>query len=308
MAVKTIKDKDLIWYDITEPNENDISFLKENFRFHPLDIKDVRSSSEHPKVDVYRNYLFIIFHYPEFNKETQNLDIKELSVFLGHGYLVTIQKSRIKPIKDSFFRCLNNPKLKKEYLGRDSGYLLYKLLESFFSSIYNVTDNFKKQVQVLEDQIFSVQKKVKLRSSIIDLALLKRNILNLKLTLTPQRSTITSLEHVRNDYLPQEMIIYFDDVLDSIERLLVLSDTYRENVQGLSESAESLISLTTNKTINILTTISVALMPLTLLSGIYGMNISLPFSGNPIFIWMMYMVLGVVGVIGLIYLNKQGRL
>ncbi len=308
MAIKTIKDNKLTWYDITEVNDESIDYLKKSFQFHPLDLKDVRSFSERAKMDAYKNYLFMIYHYPELNKRKNILMQRELAVFMGDQYLVTVHKTRIKSIKDDFYKCLNNKKTRKEYFKSNSWYLLYQLLANFFASVYDIAEHFKKQIQVLEDEIFRPEKRKPPRELLMDLAATKRNILKLKGMLTPQRGTLANLEHSKLDFLSEDVAIYFDDILDDIEKLLVVLDSYKDSVQGLYESNESMISLTTNRTINILTSISAALMPLTLLSGIYGMNIVLPFSEQTEVIWAMYLFLAFAGVIGIFYLNKRGKL
>ena len=107
--------------------------------------------------------------------------------------------------------------------------------------------------------------------------------------LDPQRYLISNLTHIRKSFLDESLAIYFDNVSDYLSKIWSITDTYRDTIDGLHVTVESLINHRTNKVISALTVISVSLLPLTLLSGIYGMNIAgLPHAQNPFWVWMMF--------------------
>ncbi len=114
-------------------------------------------------------------------------------------------------------------------------------------------------------------------------------MLHFRRILDPQRYLVSTLSHTRKPFLDETLSIYFDNIKDYLDKLWVIADTYKETIDGLHLTVESLINQRTNKVIGALTVISVALLPMTLLSGIYGMNIiGLPYAHDPKFVWAMF--------------------
>jgi len=122
MAIKTIKYNKITWYHIDEVDEEALDFLKNNFKFHPLDIKDVAGKAEEAKIDVYGNYLFMVLDFPVLDREKGRIVPLEMDIFLGNGYLVTIQNDKFKPMRDLYFKLQNNLKYRRACFSHDSGY------------------------------------------------------------------------------------------------------------------------------------------------------------------------------------------
>ncbi|OIO20107.1 MAG: hypothetical protein COY69_01155 [Candidatus Magasanikbacteria bacterium CG_4_10_14_0_8_um_filter_32_14] len=286
MSVKQIKQACLIWTNISSVNEESIDFLKKNFKFHQLDIEDIKSESQNPKLDTYKDYIFLVVHFPQWKVESKRVISHEIDIFVGPDYLVTIQHGKNKDIKDFFYKSMNNRKTRNEWINKSPGYLLYKILEELFSQCRIMIDALGKQISNVENEIFDDKPDGDI---IRELAIYRRNVLNLKRILDPQRFLVASLSNTRKPFLDESLSIYFDNIKDYLDKLWVIVDTYKETLDGLHITVESLINQKTNKVINSLTIISVSLLPLTLLSGIYGMNIeSLPFAHNPAFVWGLF--------------------
>lgn len=293
MSIKTLKTKRLTWINIDKLDNEALKFLKDNYQFHHLDYEDLQGEAQTPKIDVYKNYLFIIFQFPHWNPETKKVISNELDVFIGDDYLITIQHSKTKEMKNFFYRCMKNKKVKSDWMTHSPGFLLYRLIEGLFKNSRPILNNFGKQISLLEDQIFAGEQDTKI---IQMLAVHRRNIMNFRRIIDPQRYIIGNLSHIRKPFLDESMSLYFDDVNDYLSKLWSVVDTYKDTINGLHTTTESLINQKTNKVISALTVISVALLPLTLLSGIYGMNIvGLPHAKNPIWVWAMF-----GGLLGLI--------
>lgn len=301
MPIKTIKAKGLTWYNIDDPNKDTVDFLREHFKFHPLDLKDVLGEAQHPKIDSYKNYHFIVLHFPGLHKDKNQITDNEIDIFIGSDYLITVQKKRYKVLKDTFFRLLGNQKLKKEYMEGGSGFLLYRILEILYHQSNQVLNYINHNVRHVEHNVFEQDKNV-----VKELAILRRQILNFRGIIDPQRIIIHHLTTIKRDYLSEEMSPYFDDINDYLNKIWMISTNYKEIIDGMHETNESLISNRTNQVIKVLTVISVALLPLTLLSGIYGMNIEgLPWSHHPQIVWGIYAVLFVTIILSIMYFKKK---
>jgi len=304
MSIKIIEAPTLRWININQVDKETIRYLKEHFSFHHLDLEDIQGESQTPKIDVYQNYLFLILQFPHWQSGTETIISQEIEIFIGEGFLITIQRSQSKEIKNFFYRCMKNHNVKKDWMNNNSGYLLYRIIEALFSTGQPIINQLAKKISQVEEEIFQDQPDT---GVIHELALLRRNILNFRRLLDPDRFLIGTLAHTRKPFLSEETSLYFDNVNDFLAKLWAIIDSYKETVQGLHITVESLINRRINKIISTLTVISVSLLPFTVLSSIYGMNIiGLPFTERPALVWAMFGVMTTI-VIGIIYTLKKRR-
>ncbi len=306
MALKSTKIGNINWVNIIDPQDEDINYLEENFQFHQLDIQDVLGEKQPPKVDVYKHYIFSILNFPQIIKnKLKNL---ELNIFVGQNYLITIQKNKIDIVQNLFLKVAKSDNYKKKLSNRGSGYLLYKILDPLFKTYYSESlKSLSKFVSNVEEEIYDRKAD---KETIEELAFARRIILDIRRTVSMEKFIIDSLSHSKKDFiLRREYIVYFDDIRDYLEKVWTILDDYKNISDGLFETNESIVSLKTNEIMKLLTIISVSLLPLTLLSGIYGMNIEgLPFAHNSMIVWLIFGVLLAV-IVTIVYLyRKKGSL
>lgn len=286
MAVKELTQGDLKWINISSVDQAAIAYLKEHFKFHHLDLEDIQSESQTPKIDVYKNYLFLVLHFPQWKAQNKKIITHEVDFFVGENYVITVQHGKNKEIKNFFYRCMNNRKVKSTWMSQSSGFLLYQLLQALFGETRTLLNTIGKQIDGVENEIFAGEEDLHI---IKLLATHRRNVLTLRRMLDPQRYLMSNLSHIRKPFLDESLSIYFDDVKDYLDKLWAIIESYKETIDGLHITVESIINQKTNKVIGALTVISVALLPLTLFSGIYGMNIAgLPYAERPFGVWTMF--------------------
>lgn len=306
MSIKTIKEPHLTWINIDRVDDEAIKFLKDNYQFHPLDLEDLGSEQQTPKIDPYKNYVFAVVQFPVWNAAEKTIVPFELDVFAGDGYVITIERQKSKEMKRIFYRCLNNRNVRGEWTSGNSGYLLYHILENMFACAHPVLNHIGKNLSAIEHQIFSEEQQ---NSAVIrSLAFERRNVLNFRRIMDPQRYVIETLGNLQKPFFSEHrgesLSIYFDNVADYIGNMWAIVESYKETLNGLHITVESLINRRTNKTIRSLTIISVSLLPLTLLSGIYGMNVTgLPFAHRPLFVLFIFMGLSIF-IVAIIMIMK----
>ncbi len=302
MATKIKKYNNITWINIVEPNNEDLRYLKDKFKFHPLDVKDVEGEAQRSKIDVYANYAFLILRFPITYKTNNLIGSHELDIFLGKDYLVTIQKKKIKTLNQYFYKIANNKKLQNEIFKGKAALLLYHVLEEMYRKTMPLTDWQLKEINKIEQQVYEEETK----QAVKNLALVRRNVLTFKGIIDPQRLVIRTLVNLKKDYLSGDLANYFDDIADYVERIFGLLITSKELIDGLHETNESLSSHRLNRVIKILTVFSVSMLPLTLLTGLYGMNLqSLPLIHNENLVWYIFGGLA-VAILGIfIYLNRK---
>lgn len=275
MPHKQINGKSLTWHHVSEYTEHDLEFLAKNFKFHPLDFDDIREMSDLPKLDIYKYYIFGIFAIPFYNATEGRVQKADVGIFISNNEVVTVTREKIDAIDRFFARTNKSTGLKREALGRSSGYLVYKFLDYAFRDAKSVLKILSRETQSLEDELSEHHKKQTTKR----LGTLRRNLLFLRHVIDPQRIMIAQLVNAKKSFLPKELDVYFDDLKDTLDGMWVISDNLKNIVDGLFDVNEALLSHRTNEIIRVLTVISVVLMPPTLIASYYGMNVqNLPFA------------------------------
>ena len=230
------------------------------------------SKRQRPKVDEYPEYLFGVLHFPVYDKAVQRLNAAELDFFVGHAYLVTLPTVELLPVTRLFRRCEEDEDLREELFAKGSGYLLYHILDDLFDYCFPILDKIGHKLDSVEDDLFEKRAEEVVR----DLSNVKQEIISYRKIIKPERSTLRLLERHVERFLPEQLELYFDDIVDASERIWDLLDNYKEVVEALEDTNESVISHRQNDVLRFLTVVTVILLPLTLITGIFGMNVHFP--------------------------------
>src|SRR3989344_7877228 len=278
MKISEINYNDLRWINITGPDQEMVDYLRENFHFHPLDLEDVLSKVQYPKIDAYQEYLFIILQFPVYETERRIYKRSELNIFFGKNYLITINQGKLLAIQNFFETCKIDELAREKFVGKGAAMLLWEIIDSLMDYVFPIIAQKNDLIFQLEEEIFE---KPELQDKIQQIMILKRNIINIRRILAPQRTVFVDLGLKHRRFVPEELTIYFDDIVDKQEKILNQLDTAHSYVDVLEDANESLITRSTNKIIKTLTLFTVIMMPLTVLTSYYGMNLHLPFQNNP---------------------------
>jgi magnesium transporter len=264
----------LTWIHLDAPTQDEAEALAERFGWHALDVEDVISKRQRPKVDDYVDdgYLFAVLHFPVYDKSIGRLNAAELDVFLGPDYLVTLPTVELLPVTRLFRRCAEDAELRESLFTKGSGRLLYEVLDDLFDYCFPILDKIGHKLDSLEDDVFEGRSEEVVR----DISNVKQEIISYRKIIKPERSTLRVLERYVERFLPEELDMYFDDVVDAAERIWDILDNYKEVVEALEDTNESVISHRQNDVLRLLTVFSVILLPLTLITGIFGMNVKFP--------------------------------
>ena len=271
----------LTWIHLDAPTLEEATLLAERFGWHPLDLEDVLSRRQRPKVDEYPDYLFGVLHFPVYDKAIQRLNAAELDFFVGNGYLVTLPAVELLPVTRLFGRCQEDRELREQLFSKGSGYLLYHILDDLFDYCFPILDKIGHKLDSIEDDMFEKRAEEVVR----DLSNVKQEIISFRKIIKPERSTLRVLERQIERFLPEQLELYFDDIVDASERIWDLLDNFKEVVEALEDTNESVISHRQNDVLRFLTVVTVILLPLTLITGIFGMNVHFPGFGTAAAFW-----------------------
>ena len=259
------KKDELIWLNAEKPTEKDMTFLQEHFGFHPLAIEDCMTTIQRPKIDRYDGYLFIVLHAANLGPHKDKATSLEVDIFIGANYIVTVHMKPIKSISSSRERCIKNPKM----LSRGPAYLFYNIADALVDNYFPILEKLDKEIEKLEQKLFkegSIENINKILS-------IKETVLTLRRFVGPQRDIVNFL--ARGDYqptIPNDLSIYFRDITDLSARISDTLDSYRDVLTSILSGYTSVASNRLNEIMKVLTVIATIMMPLTLISGIYGMN------------------------------------
>src|SRR5829696_4693778 len=279
--VEVVEFGDLRWVNIERPSSVDRAWLEEHFEFHPLDYEDVLSRNQRPKIDEYPDYLFIVLHFPVFDKAVGRLNAAELDIFIGPDYIVTLPNSPLPPVEYLFERCRSSEETRAAMFSKGSGYLLYKIVDDSFDYCFPMLRKIGNKLERLEEDIFEGRAEEVVR----DLSNSKQEIINFRKVIRPQRAVLRDLERTKQRYLAEEMEVYFDDIVDASERIWDMLENFKEVVEALEDTNESVLSHRVNEVLRVLTAFSVVILPLTLFASIFGMNVDFPFKGDVAAFW-----------------------
>jgi magnesium transporter len=305
--VQTVSEGTFRWVNIERPSPLETAWLEEHFPFHPLDFEDVLSRNQRPKIDEYPEYLFIVLHFPIFDRAVGRLNAGELDIFVGRDYLVTLPTQPLQPVSYLFERVRARDDLREQLFTRGSGYLLYRIIDDSFDYCFPMLRKIGNKLDLLEDEIFEGRSEEVVR----DTFNVKQEIINFRKVIRPQRPVLRDLENVKQRFLAPEggeLEIYFDDIADAHERIWDMLENYKEVVEGLEDTNESLISHRLNDVLRMLTVISVVFLPLTLIASIWGMNVRVPGQGQIEGFWLILglMVVVLVGMVA--FFRRRGWL
>ena len=278
----------VVWVDMCEPTPVEGRVLHDFFGFHELAVEDALASSHHPKVETYNNYLYLILHGIDFEAARHQFSTHDTDFFLGKTYLVTVRHAQTRSIPEVLALCDKGG----EHLMQEGPYALAHRI------IDRMVDDYRPEVEKLADKLDEMEKQVfeNPHPSLIRVMLgLKRDVASLRRVVLPQRDVVGRL--ARREF-PEitEMIAYrFRDVHDHLVRLTDEAVYFQDRISGLLEAHLSSVSNRLNQVMKVLTLIATVFMPLTVLTGIYGMNVDLPqLPGGRAaqFWWIMTMLTG----------------
>lgn len=266
----------LRWIDIRKPGGREIEFLRDEFDFHELVLDDVTSRTQRPKLDLDDDYAFLVMHFPVHDKRTRVTHASEVDFFVGPDYVITAHDGVLRPLVGMFEQASKSEDAREAMMGRSPLHLLYYLIDQLVDYCFPILNRLTERIEAIEDAIFDSSG----LKTVQEISVVRRDLIALRRIIKPQLAIISQLEHrglpvVRSDI---EADVYFGDIADHLAKIWDSLDDLKEVLDGLSDTFDSLASHRLNEVIKALTVISVIMLPLTLITSIFGMNVPLPYA------------------------------
>ena len=275
-SVQQITHNGLTWVNIVGPGGAEAEWLRQVYGFHPLHLEDVVSKIQRPKVDDSENYTFLVMNFPAYSKLVRITTPSEVDMFVGANYVITAHAGKLKPLQNLFQECIEEPETRERVMGRSPGYLLYAIVDRLVDYCFPILNKIDDNIEAVEDAIFEDR----LRRTIQEISIIRRDIIAFRRIVKPLIPVVASLERKRRPIFAEDMDEYFGDIADHLSRIWDTLEEHKEVIESFSDTLNSLTTHRSNETIRRLTTISVILLPLTLITGLFGMNFRLPFENE----------------------------
>ncbi len=313
--IETIQYQSLKWQQITNPSEEDYRYLLEEYQFHPLDIEDCRGSNQRPKLDEYDDYYFLILHFPYFDKGNKFIRIREVKIFWGKDFIITIGKSHwvVQKLFEEMQEDLRDDDDDVKEMLSSSDLLLYHILDRLMLETYTLIMRVGAEVDLINYDIFNR----KARSIIELISVTRRNIILLNTTFKPQLRVLHMFEGgaIKGFVDPEvpdpvtgqtvDMEDYWGNILDQYQKMFDSIEDYGELIEGLSKTFDSLQANRTNEIMKLLTIFSTIMLPLTVVTGLFGMNVAFPFTTNVTSFWCIIGVMLVITSLLIFYFHRR---
>lgn len=287
----------VLWLDLEGPTVEDFKLLLEGFGFHPLSIEDLTQTHSVAKLDEYDDYVFQVVMVPTLIG-TDEVELFEVEMFYLKGTLVTVHDKPWKPLDDLWDAVCRDP---ARELGKGAQLLYHSLVDRAVDSFFPILDLVDDRVEGLERQVFEADVPGMILPAIFRL---RRSVRQLLRAARNQRESVQRLAVGTVRSLRKETCYQFRDIHDHLILLHDSLDDHRETLGGLRDTYLGVIGNRTNEVMKSLTVFSAILLPLAFVTGLWGMNVPVPFGGSAVGFWL---VLGICATVSVLMLRLMGR-
>ncbi|MDF1498704.1 MAG: magnesium transporter CorA family protein [Patescibacteria group bacterium] len=300
---KKITNNNIKWIDVINPNKDTIDFLKKDFEICPSILKEYVPKIKRPKVETYNKYLFIVIHFPIFNKKLRKTTSTELDIILFKNTLITSHSGLLPELKKIFEKCNSNEQVKNYYLKNSAVELTFKILDKLIDTRMPMLDHVDDRINDIDEGIFNGDEK----KMVSEIAIVKHDIISFRRTIKPQRMILESLSRNIYKITDENLTRLSAEVIGSNIKVWNTLENHKEMIEALEHTNESLLSYKLNDTMKILTAFSVIMLPLSLMANVFGMNITngMPFESQPLGFWTVLFMMIVVTSFSFIFFKYK---
>jgi magnesium transporter len=288
-----------VWVDLDRTTPEEARVLTDVFHFHELAVEDALSELHHPKIESYGDYLYLILHGIDFSASEHCFTTKDIDFFLGAQFLVTVHPGVSRSIGKVGGVCSRDSRI----LGEGPGMLLYRIVDTMVDNYRPEVDKLSQRLDELEDEVFE-KPDTQLARLILNF---KKDISSLRQVVLPQRDAVGRLARREFPLISEQLAYGFRDVHDHLVRLSDEAMFFQDRITSILDAHLSAVSNQLNSVMKVLTIIATVFMPLTFITGLYGMNVDLPhfgLGGTTMFWVLMGVMAGNVGLM-LWYFHKR---
>ncbi|MCJ7650036.1 MAG: magnesium/cobalt transporter CorA [Candidatus Lokiarchaeota archaeon] len=286
------------WIRITGLTDAQL-FEKLSVKLHPLVMEDILNPFQRPKFEDYGEYIFIILKKMIFDQSSEQINSEQISLILGKNYVISFEEIKSE-IFDMILERIKVPKGRIRFMGPD--YLMYALIDVIVDNYFIILEYFGVFIEEIEDVLINEPKPATLQR----INELKRKTIEIRKSIWPMREVINKLQREQSKLISDDLQYYLRDIYDHIFRITDLLENYRDIIFGMLDMYLSSVSNRMNDIMKVLTIISTVFIPLSFLSGFYGMNFHyMPELANPLAYPILILVMISIFSVMLLYFRRK---
>ncbi len=263
-----IQHNNITWQNLANPTLADLNFLEKDFSATPLVLKELIGLNKRAEIEEYGQYLFLVIHFPIFNEKTRETTPTELDFIITQDHIITVHQNP-NPCLENFFQEVTGDLNERSECFRSTGWLLFCILDRLIDSCLPMLDHIHEKIENIEQQIFAGKEKEMLR----EIAIVKRDIIDFRRTLKPQRSILEILAKKANRFFQTELDSIAQEVIGSEVRVWNILESHKEMIEAIETTNSGLLSFQINRVMHTLTFFSIILFSLTFIAAFFSMKI-----------------------------------
>lgn len=289
-----------VWIDAENPTEEEFQRIDAVIDVDDSAWDDCLHGEQRPRIDEFRGHIFMVLYGVLGAEDEGNLRERKIAAFLGTRFLITVHHDPLVPVRALCDRYQRHP---SHILDRGADFLLYTIIDMIVDNYIAVAETYETRLERLEE--------ISLDDSpgdfLGELTRLRRDLLELRSLAVAQRELLAPLTKGDYEYVSVTLEQRFRHVCDHLTKVVELVDGLRELLNAARDNYHSSIAMRTNSTMRTLTVVSVILLPLTLVAGIYGMNMPLwPRQDDPLNFWIVLLLMGIIAGSLLSFFRRSG--
>ena len=294
-----IKNENITWINITNPSKKDVEFLKSNFNLCPSILKEYRPKIKRPKVEEFKDYLFVVIHFPIFNNKTRKTMSVELDIILYKDLLITSYSGSFPELKRVFNKCHTEKLVREYYMAKNAVCFVYRVLNKLIDTRMPMLDHIDDRIDNIEEEIFSGNE----RKMVSEIAIVKHDIISFRKIVKPQRMVLESLIRIATKITNENLIRTSAEVVGSNIKIWHTLENHKETIEALEHTNESLLSYKLSDTMKVLTAFSVLVLPMSLIANAFGMNLTggMPLVKSPLGFWIVIVFMFIIMTLSFIF-------
>lgn len=306
----TMLDSTLIIGNVTRthlinPTKEEIGTLAKKYSLHELVEEDLLELNTQDKIDVYDHHIAVVLHFPKMNLGTNSYQLNEFNIVLGKDYIISVTRfptNHISSLRKEFMDELHMFQKDNEHYKITPYFMLYEIINVMYNKLTRMLIKVSKESLEIEEDIF----RHKYNSQVISSLLIKRrNLSFIKHNFVSQREVLEELSNTLPSFYEEKLEVYFDDLISMYSKIVHTIDDLTENINSLADTYNSLMSIRMNDTILLLTVVTIILWTMTLVAGLYGMNVRLPYENHPFAFGAIILFLLLFGWVQYVILNRM---
>lgn len=302
--MRIIKDR-VTWIDIVKPTRDDLEFLKKQHNFHPIILDELLHLSARSRVEFYKNYLFLTYHLPVYDKNIKTSRRAEVDFLITKDKVITVRYEDLEPIENFFRSVSNNAHFKERALGVDSGRTTYYLIQEIINFSLRQLRHIEDNLRYITAEIFKGRESQLLQN----ISYVKRDILDYSIISRPQEILLNSFMNVGTKFWGEDARIYLNDLIGDYYKVTQHLENYREVIESLEDTNSQLLSAKTNTVMQRFTILAFLTFPLMLFTSLASIDFISSFLGNnPLRFWSIFFGVGVLVIILILSFRKKGWL